>query len=397
MNPICTLITFSVLATCLTFAEAAEVNPTNAVNDGSGPLLDVDAKNIYTADPIFTFGGFGSLGVSHSSQGLGDYVVESTMPKGAGRSSNWSASNNSRLAAHMDAKFTPEVSAIFQVVSEYHSDGTFTPEIEWANIKYAFNPDAYIRLGRISLPTFLDSENWDVGYTYPWIHPPVDLYHQLIIPSSDGMDGMYRFEIGEAENSIKAIFGTNTVDRPTSLSTSRDMWGIFDTLEYDSTTFRVGYQERESSNHNLITGVTGPWIKNSDLTAGAIYDPGDWFAMSEWIQRKSTTKIGAMYISAGYRINKFTPYATYSQNNRGSFLSDVPPPSATALQLADRSQSTVSLGMRWDFMKNTDFKLQYDQVKLSDNSNGYLINVPANVKLFGTTFHVISAVVDFVF
>ena len=60
-------------------------------------------------------------------------------------------------------------------------------------------------------------------------------------------------------------------------------------------------------------------------------------------------------------------------------------------------QNTVSMGVRWDFMKNTDVKLQYDLVKLGDNSNGYLANVPANVILYGTSFHVVSAVLDFVF
>jgi hypothetical protein len=48
-------------------------------------------------------------------------------------------------------------------------------------------------------------------------------------------------------------------------------------------------------------------------------------------------------------------------------------------------------------MRNTDLKLQYDQVKLSDNSNGFLANVPAGVTLYGAKFHVISAVVDFIF
>jgi predicted porin len=138
-------------------------------------------------------------------------------------------------------------------------------------------------------------------------------------------------------------------------------------------------------------------VKDSDLSVGVQYDPGDWFAMSEWIQRESTYKIGAMYVSGGYRVKKFTPYLTYSQNSPGSFLPGFPPPSSDGIRLANRSQSTVSLGVRWDFMKNTDLKLQYDQVKLSDNSNGFLANVPTNVILYGTTFHVISAVVDFVF
>jgi hypothetical protein len=104
-----------------------------------------------------------------------------------------------------------------------------------------------------------------------------------------------------------------------------------------------------------------------------------------------------MYLSAGYRINKFTPYLTHSQNSSGSFIQDSPPPTSFSIQLANRSQRTDSLGVRWDFMRNFDLKVQYDRVTLSDNSNGYLINVPAGLTLYGTTFHVISTVVDFVF
>jgi hypothetical protein len=355
------------------------------------------APNALTDQPMFKLGGFGTLGLSHSSQSLGDYIVDSTAPKGAGISNDWSATNASRLAAHVNANFTPKVTALLQVDSEYHADGTYRPEVEWLSVKYAFTPNFYMRAGRIALPTFMDSESWDVGYSYTWITPPVDLYHQLSIPSSDGIDAMYRAEIGDAVNTVKAIYGKNTLDRPNSVTTSKEMWGIFDTLEYGEATYHAGYQQRMSSTEFLLTGVTGAWVQNSDISVGANYDPGNWFVMSEWIQRRSNYVSSAMYVSAGYRINKFTPYLTHSQNSPGSFLQSSPPPTATDLQLANRAQSTDSLGVRWDFMRNFDFKMQYDRVTLSDNSNGYLINVPANVTLYGTTFHVISAVVDFVF
>ena len=355
------------------------------------------ANNVATEQPMFKLGGFGTLGLSHSSQGMGDYVVDTATPKGTGLSNDWSATNNSRIAAHLNANFTSKVSALLQIDSEYHADGTYSPEVEWFSVKYAITPNFYMRAGRIALPTFMDSENWDVGYSYTWVTPPVDLYHQLSIPSSDGIDAMYRAEIGDAVNTFKTIYGRNTLDRPNSVTTSREMWGIFDTLEYGQATYHAGYQQRMSSTEYILTGMTGPWIQNSDVSVGANYDPGDWFVMSEWIQRRSTYLSSAMYVSAGYRINKFTPYLTHSQNSSGSFIQSSPPPSAYDLQLANRAQSTDSLGVRWDFMRNFDFKMQYDRVTLSDNSNGYLINVPANVILYGTTFHVISAVVDFVF
>lgn len=357
-----------------------------------------NAEAVETDQPKVTFGGFGSLGVSHSSMHLGDYTLDSSIPKGAGLSDDWSATNDTRIAGHLAAQLTPKVSAVLQVDSEYHTGNSYEPEVEFANVKYAFTPNAYIRVGRIAVPTFLDSDNRDVGYTYAWVHPPLELYRQLSIAHSDGVDAMYRVDLGESVSTIKAvIYGENTLERSTSKSTSKDIWGIFDTSEYGPTTIHVGYQERLSASQNLQAGVTGAWVRNSDLSIGVNYDPGNWFAMSEWMQRKSTTNISAMYVSAGYRVKKFTPYLTYSQNSQGSFLPGFPPPSSSSIQLANRSQSTTSLGVRWDFMKNTDFKLQYDQVKLSDNSNGFLANVPANVSLYGAKFHVISAVVDFIF
>ena len=348
--------------------------------------------------PKVTFGGFGTLGVNHSTMYYGDYTLDSTIPKGSALSDNWSTTNDTRIAAHVAANFNPKFSGVLQVVAEYNAEGTYQPEIEWANVKYAFSPDAYLRVGRIAVPTFLESDNRDVGYTYVWVHPPLELYRQLAITHSDGVDAMYRLDIGESVNTLKAIlYGENTLERESSKSNSKDMWGVFDTIEYRATTAHIGYQERLSSSENSQTGVTGPWIRNSDLSLGIQYDPGNWFAMSEWIQRKTTTKISAMYVSGGYRINKFTPYMTYAQNSPGSFLPGFPPPSQATITRTNRAQSTVSLGVRWDFMKNTDFKFQYDLVKLSNDSNGFLANVPSGTTLYGSRFHVISAVVDFVF
>ncbi|MEI7457372.1 MAG: porin [Nitrosomonadales bacterium] len=346
---------------------------------------------------MLKFAGFGSLGVSHSSQPLGDYILDGTIPKGAGRSANWAMGNDTRLGAQVTASITPQVTAVLQIISEYQADNTYVPGVEWANVKYAYTQDAYIRVGRIALPTFLNSENRKVGYSYPWIHPPVDIYRQLAIANSDGIDAMYRFSVGEVDNSIKVVYGRNTLNRPTTTSSSQNMWGVFDTIEYGPAILHAGYQEREASSTSQLTGVTGPWVKNSDLSIGVSYDPGAWFAKYQWIQRKSTTKIGAMYLSAGVRIDDFTPYLTYSQNSPGSFLPGAVAPTAATIQTAMRSQSTVSAGVRWDLMRNVDLKVQYDRVRLGDNTNGYLANLPAGTILYGTTFHVISAVVDFVF
>jgi len=179
---------------------------------------------------------------------------------------------------------------------------------------------------------------------------------------------------------------------------SKNLWGIYDTVESGPVLIQFGYQQRDTNDDYLLAAPQlHSLVKDTDLSFGVQYDPGDWFVMSEWIQRKSTYKTAAMYISTGYRVNKFIPYLTYAQNSPGSFLSGIPAPSSIAPDIANRSQNTVSLGVRWDFMKDTDFKFQYDRVKLSDDSNGFLANVPAGVDLSRQAFHVITAVIDFVF
>jgi len=388
----------SLLAASITVAKAAEKDGTTISTDKGDAQLPAITNNPASTDqPIFKFNGFGTLGVSHSSQSLGDYTIDNTVPKGPGLSQNWSFANDSRLGMQASANINPQTTAVLQVISEYQEDGDYRPEVEWANVKYDFNSKTFIRIGRIALPSFLYSDSRKVGYSYPWIHPPIEVYRQTSQTNSDGIDAACRFSVFQAMNTVKIIYGQTINDLPSSTTTSKNLKGIFDTLEFGSALFSVGYQDRNSTNYNALTGITTGPVTYSDITIGASYDPGDWFAIAEWIQRKSTTKVDAMYISTGRRISKFTPYFTYSQNSPASFVSVSPTPTASAIQTAKDSQNSVSLGLRWDFMKNTDAKLQFDQVRLSNNSNGYLANVPAGVTLYGTGFHVISAVVDFTF
>ena len=71
--------------------------------------------------PMFTFGGFGSLGVSYSSMGLGDYVPDSSYPSGPGISGAWSATNDTRIAGQYGSPIHAKISAVLQVDSEFHS------------------------------------------------------------------------------------------------------------------------------------------------------------------------------------------------------------------------------------------------------------------------------------
>ena len=157
-----------------------------------------------TDTSIFSFSGFGTVGLVHSSEGQADFTNSpSTKPNGAGYSRNWSGDVDSRLGLQVTADLTPQLSAVLQVLSQQRYDNTYTPRVEWANVKYAFTPDLSVRVGRIALPTFLVGEYRNVSYAVPWVRPPVQLYgHMVPITSNDGVDASYRMRLGDATNTL---------------------------------------------------------------------------------------------------------------------------------------------------------------------------------------------------
>jgi hypothetical protein len=151
-------------------------------------------------------------------------------------------------------------------------------------------------------------------------------------------------------------------------------------------------------------------------TIGASYDPGNWLLMSEWAKARSGALLAnstAWYVMAGYRFAKLTPYLTIGQvegrrkAEPGISTAGLPPPLAQAAAALDGglaavltafapSQSSVSVGVRWDVVKDIALKLQYDRVRLDSNSNGRLENTQPGFRPEDQV-NVFSLAMDFVF
>jgi hypothetical protein len=342
-------------------------------------------------DNIFSLSGFGTIGATHSSSNDGDYVGTLHQTEGAGFTHNWNLGVDSKLGVQLDGNFTEQLSGVVQVVAQDQSNNTFSPRIEWANLQYAFTPDLKVRVGRTALPTLITSDSRLVGYTYTWIRPPLEIYNMNPTTNSDGIDASYRTHFGNIVNTVQAFDGRISTDivSPSgailSGATATQLQGISDNVEYGALTARAALM-RTNVSMNIAPGFTlTPEMKVANL--GVIYDPGSWFVQSELSRFQSpgiTPDEKAFYITAGYRLNNFTPYATYSQ---------IKPNGAIALLSYD--QKTSSLGVRWDILKSTDVKLQWDHVSLGTGNDGFFTN--AQPGLAGSSVNVVGVVVDFVF
>jgi predicted porin len=401
--------------------------------------MPVYAMGAETADPssgtqVFSFSGFGTLGVVHSSENKADFTSSVFKPGGAGYTESWSAAVDSLIGAQLTADITTQLSAVVQIIAEQNDDNTYKPHVEWANVKYQFTPDFSLRVGRVLLPTFFASDLRKVGYANPWVRPPSEVYALLPITNGDGVDISYRLHIGDLTDTVQANLGQNDAELPYHRGNAhgRNQWGLANTAEYGAWTLHIAFQKSQLTiasfdalfNAFRLFGPQGIAIADKynldnkpfvTEAIGARYDPGRWFMMGEWAHSNTHSIFSvdtAWYVSAGYRLWKFTPYVTYAvartdtSSDPGLSLSGLPPNLAgfaaglnaglNAILESNPDQSTVSVGSRWDFMKNLDLKLQYDHSRHGARSAGNLTNLQPGFQPGGTV-NLFSATVDFVF
>jgi predicted porin len=399
-----------------------------------------------TEQSMFSFKGFGTIGIAHSSEDQADFKGNIFQPNGAGYTRDWDMGVDSKIGAQVSANFTDKFSGIIQAVAQHQFDNSYRPLLEWANLKYQVTNEFSVRGGRIVLPSLLQSESRFVGYAQPWIRPPEEIYFVSSITSSDGGDITYRSQIGEVTNSVQAFYGNSTAKLSTGKIKAKPAWGINDLVEVDSWTLRAAFVSLKldldlGSIDPLINGLNtlgnaantfGFNTAGSDAldladkydlkgmqvriySLGANYDPGDWFVMAEYAKFDGDGFLqdsDSGYITGGYRIDKFTPYATYGKIKTHRVTEDGIDTTGTPGALATgadslsagvnatlknfaNSQTSYSVGLRWDFMPSVDLKIQYDHLKLEDDTFGRLSN--AQPGFDGDSANVISAAIDFVF
>jgi len=405
-------------------------------------------------DPsIWSFSGFGTLAAVHSSEHEADFLGSNRQSSGAGRTQATSFGPDSRLGGQITAKFTPELSAVLQGVTQHQYDNSWTPQVEWANVQYQFSPALRVRVGRIAMPAFMVSETRLVGYANPSVRPPQEVYFINSITSNDGVDATHVSHFGDAVNSLSGFYGRSTTKIPDDVTArAKTSWGINNTLEMGATSVRVSYVllkiDIEAESLRLLQdGLNGfgdaasaipvpsiqaagaqayalaqkyslQGLSRQTLAIGVSHDTGHWFVAGEYVRLIASAPFAnanSGYVTAGYRVGAWTPYATLAatrtpQPTEGGISTAGLPAQLAAgaaalnagvsdlvVNIPKPTQQSITLGLRWDFMKNAAAKLQYEHIALGDNSYyGQLINRSPSYQA-GGKLNLVSAAVDFVF
>lgn len=376
------------------------------------------------SDSMFSFSGFGTVGLTGATKNGAEYVIPGQVH---GADKTISGEVDSKLGLQGTAKFNPMFSATVQVLTKQNGKGNWTPQVEWAFAKWQATPGLAIRAGRMGAPFFAVSDFRDVGYANTWLRPPIDVYGQVPVSHFDGADVNWTTQVLGKTVSLQAFGGeSSSYVRQTKVEIKK-MIGVNATAELaDGLSLRVGHAQGKLTAHSdTVSGLVGalrmtPFasvgneIDATDKDAsfsgiGLTYDEGQWVVAAEYTKRRNDSFVPdttGWYTTVGYRVGKFTPYATLSQQKTDSsnvnntipgnvVVGGLPLRAVVDAVTAAQStpQKTIGLGVRWDAWRNVAVKAQYDSIKTTGAGQFYNVQPGFNNERVG----VYSVAVDFVF
>lgn len=313
------------------------------------------------------FNGFGTAGITHlggESDGHGYGVTGQT-------DDNWRGDQLSKVGGQFQYGITDTIGFTAQGTVKAIQD-TYKPNLEWMYLSWQANDNLSLRAGRLRTPVYMYSESLDVGFTYPWIRLPDEVYSQVQLSNYEGADAVYTLPLSFGSVTFQAA-GGQAKDRNYFVLDDQsriDYKNIYATNVSLATnsfgTLRVGYVEADLDidvnavvrtpfgvRSQAFTQLSGN--KGKFTSVGYQYDNGTWLTADEWTRRvieaDGSESVDAFYLMGGRRFGEFLAHLTYAQLDDGGGL-----------------QSSWTYGLNYNLTPSVIVKGEYKRV---DTSGGY--------------------------
>ncbi|MBB1441143.1 hypothetical protein H5202_21360 [Shewanella sp. SG41-4] len=267
-------------------------------------------------------------------------------------------------------------------------------EAEWAYLSHRFENGVKVRGGKLRVPLFMYSDYLDVGYAQPFARPPQEVYGAIPFSSYTGAGVSYDVEYDDSTLTMQAFGGESNVKNSAvelsnlmgaNLSWTDEIW-----------TLRAVYAQAQLDGPivNEVDVALAPGVntqanytvleldddKGSFVGVGASYDNGEVIAITEWTRSEidnAYPDIDSGYLTLGYRIKEFTPYATVAYTKTQDNDERLPLSQAAAIQMVafNAERMAYSIGLRWDAIDNVAIKFDVTYADdFGDTSGGFLGN-----------------------
>ena len=310
---------------------------------------------------------------------------------------------DSHLGIQFESTINPQMDVTAQMIARGGDLGgdSYNLDVDWAYVDYQVLESVRFRIGKYKIPQFIASDYLDVGYAYPWVRPPQDVYSTNPLISLNGIDMLYKIDAGSSKMFLDLFFGDGAHDtfvppRTVDLSggtlpaSMKGQQISFDTtstvggaVKYVAPhyTVRAGYFKTKVTQEDFgLTDVPGAFGG-----VGFTLDYNNIIAYAEFIRRDTDPDMAgafpdqdAWYVTLGYRMGKFLPTYTVSQIREGVDKSP--------LAIEETSQA---LGLRYDVADSADFKFELLYVEPKDGNHGLFDDPVDNGTIYSLAFDVI--------
>jgi hypothetical protein len=363
---------------------------------------------------------YGTLGLSRA--GLTDAGYRTTANHQYDVERHWSGRMDNRLGVQLTARLASSLSLITQALTHRNGADEVQTQLTWAALRW--EPDARwtILLGRARQGLFLISEEHDVGYSQPWVRPPIEFYS---VAGEDAfLDGVFirhRLPVGTYTLNLDAHAGVNRLtrsdfkvltrlNRGLAIALTDHQWTLRGSLlcnDIDLNSTRIDPITQLIARQNAAVAQdyrTGRINDICYLGLGTRYETGRWLIMAEYARTRSPLKTIAApetaYLTVGHTLGDWMPYATLARMRilgprHEDRLTGLAARAANALLTAqNRDQSALSLGLRWDVRPGIALKAQADRVRPDRGAYGLQARpLPAGQ----SAFNVVSLVMDWAY
>ena len=278
-----------------------------------GLILLVDIS-VYAAEFPVKINGFASAGLV-----VGDLDAEFISGTDViGKSATFGADNT--IGLQISADINETVNFTGQLLAKGVID-SYNLDAHWAFIDYHPHHNFSIRAGRLVLPIVMGSEYVDVGYAYPWVRPPMEVYSAIPLTSYSGIDVLYTVEMGDNILTLQPYVGSvppsNFVGANLEVELGLGLNTVFQ--------FEYGLVRAQVLRVNDATGSGSSGIDYGMgiqlFAIGTDLEIGNVVLISEYIKKEfvltgiepySKVDGEAWFVTLGYRVGKFLPHITFA-------------------------------------------------------------------------------------